>query len=111
MRSATVRKAALGLQALTDQRGRFEFRSLSPGRHELSVHTALLDSLGIDTLRSTVDVMSRRNADVVLATPPRRRYAALLCGGSLPSDLGIVRGRLSSALARLALATTAGAPP
>ncbi|WP_373068660.1 hypothetical protein [Gemmatimonas sp.] len=44
-----------------------------------------------------------------MATPPRSRYAAFLCGGSLPSDIGIVRGRLSSALARLALATTAGA--
>jgi len=48
---------------------------------------------------------------VVSATPPRSRYAAHLCGGSLPSDRGIVRGRLSPALARLALATTAGAPP
>jgi len=111
IRGATVRIAALGLQALTDQRARSECRSLSPERHELSVHTALLDSLGIDTLWSTVDVASRRNADVVSATPPRIRYAALVCGGSLPSDIGIVRGKLSPALARLALATTAGAPP
>ncbi len=83
IRGATLRIAALGLQALTDQRARFECRSLSPERHELSVHSALLDSLGIDTLPSTVAEASRRNADwcwrrhPVAATP--RSCAAARC--------------------------------
>lgn len=97
LRGATVRIAALGLQAQTDQRGRFEFRNLPTGRHEITAHTALLDSLGVDTLRSNVDVADRRTVDVVLATPTRQRYSALMCGGPSPPDLGIIRGRLESA--------------
>lgn len=97
LRGATVRIAALGLQAQTDQRGRFEFRNLPSGRHEISAHAALLDSIGIDTLRSNVDVVDRRSVDAVLATPTRQRYSALMCGGPSPPDLGIIRGRLESA--------------
>lgn len=94
---AVVRIVSQNVEVRTDKRGRFEFNKLAPGRYELIVQSAVLDSMGLEPLKGVADVTEKKRVDLVLAIPGRDTFANLMCGGPLASDMGILHGRLIAA--------------
>ena len=79
--------------SLTDDRGRFQFDSLIPGRHTFVVQHAYLDSLGLPGLSKVVMVTDGKDG-VRLAVPSFATLWRGVCGSTPPKDTGFVYGTI-----------------
>lgn len=79
----------------TDARGKFSFTSLPVGVYTLRYQMPWLDSLALPPLTARAEVFSVGSGyDVVLATPSLSTLQRALCGATLPTDSGILRGEV-----------------
>ena len=95
LRDASVMMAGGSGQAInTDDRGRFQFDSVSPGVHTFTVHHAVLDSIGFSGLSAHTTITEGDN-EIRLAVPSFATLWGAACGRSrAPSDSGIVYGTI-----------------
>ena len=79
----------------TDARGRFSFTSLPVGVYTLRYQMPWLDSLALPPLTGRAEVFSVGSGyDVVLTTPSLASVQRGICGATLPTDSGILRGEV-----------------
>ena len=64
---------------IADDRGRFQFADLAPGRYRVGFHHPRLDTLGIEAPVRTLQ-MSADATDVLLAVPSAAHIRSALCG-------------------------------
>ena len=95
LRDASVMMAGGGGHAInTDDHGRFQFDSVSPGAHTFTVHHAVLDSIGFSDLSAHATITESDN-EIRLAVPSFATLWRAACGrGRVPSDSGIVYGTI-----------------
>jgi hypothetical protein len=78
---------------LADDRGRFSFVGLRPGRYALTVEHAMLDSTGISISNIPVDVTTAGPATITLATPSSVSLRRALCPAAVSdTTVGVVVG-------------------
>jgi len=76
----------------TDERGRFQFDSVSPGVYTITVHHPVLDSIGVFGL-STHATIAEGETEIHLAVPSFATLWRAACGtGRVPADSGIMYG-------------------
>jgi len=91
----------------TDDRGRFQFDSVSPGVHTFTVHHAILDSIGFSGLSAHATITDGEN-EVRLAVPSFATLWRAACGrGRAPTDSGIVYGTIRDVRSGAAVANAA----
>ena len=91
---ASVRIAGSNLRALVDLDGRFELRGVRPGMHRLGFGHERLDSLGVTTGWTTVEVEPGGVVEVELAVPSWLSLLARSCGdGGAGALVGYVFSR------------------
>lgn len=83
--------------ATTDQRGRFTFDSVAPGRHRLTFFHPRLDSLSMSAPIVGVDVGPRGRSGIRLAVPSFATTARALCDTELDASTSIVLARIRDA--------------
>ena len=92
MGSARVEFAGTGLEATSDDRGRFTVGGILPGEYRVDVHTPSLDSLNsVFPSRLTVTDATER---VQLRVPTAAQLVATICGSAESGATGIVLGRV-----------------
>jgi hypothetical protein len=93
LRDASVMMTgAHGSAISTDERGRFQFDSVSPGVYTITVHHAVLDSIGVFGLSAHATITDGET-DIHLAVPSFATLWRAACGaGRVPADSGIVYG-------------------
>ncbi|HEX5970996.1 MAG TPA: TonB-dependent receptor [Gemmatimonadaceae bacterium] len=84
--------------AITDDKGRFHFDSLSAGRYSMSYATAYLDSLGVGMPARELTLAEGQRARVDFATPSGATLRAAACPGlTLAKGQGAVVGQVTDA--------------
>jgi hypothetical protein len=93
--------AADSRSVAADSLGRFQLSGLTAGTWAVAALHPRLDTLGLDQVRSTVEVLASADAPLTVAVPAARRLARMLCGAStLPQDTsGYLVGTLRRATA------------
>lgn len=91
--------------ATADSLGRFTLSGLPLGSWVVAALHPRLDSLGLDQIRSTVEVRADADAPVTVAVPEARRLARLLCG-----DPALAQDTSGYLVGTLRAATTDRAP-
>ena len=66
--------------AVTDRRGRFEFREVAPGQYAIGFFHPTLDSLGIGAPARVLNVGQGELVEIALATPSAEGVSLLRCG-------------------------------
>jgi hypothetical protein len=89
---ATVVLEGTAFSARTDSSGRFVIDSIAPGAYTVSVESAALDSLGIGVAPVKATIAAGARATVALGSPSRNTLVAMVCGGALPDDQGVLIG-------------------
>lgn len=90
-----VQRPAVGRTATTDSAGQFAFTQVAGGRYVLGFVHDVLDSLGLDPPRRTIDVRQGEVHDVRLGIPGPTALVASLCGADVARDsTGLFVGRL-----------------
>lgn len=79
--------------AVTDRRGRFEFRGVPAGTYVISFFHPRLDSLRLSAPAYRFDVPAAGRDDVALAVPGFARVSNYLCGSPQDSTTAVVLGR------------------
>jgi len=101
---AFVTVAGVGRSAMTDARGRFLIDSLGPGTFTFAIQHDVLDSIGIGSVTTRTTV--RGDDEVAIAVPSFATLWRRWCGGSAPTDTGLVHGTVRDETGRpLARAT------
>ena len=91
---ARVRLLETMTEVVTDSRGRFSIPDVLPGRYQLQIHTAWLDSL--NTSRRVPLSFADGDDRVEVRVPSARQVVAAVCGGPTRGDqagAGILIGR------------------
>ena len=84
--------------AVTDDKGRFHFDTLTTGRYSVSFATAYLDSLSLAMPARELNLADGQRARVDLATPSGSTLRAAACPGlTLAKGQGAVVGRVTDA--------------
>ena len=85
--------------AIADKNGHFQIDSVPAGKQTIAFSSPVLDSLGLGTLASSVDVRADTVAQVTLATPSFRTVWSAICKGTatIATDSGIVWGTVRDA--------------
>lgn len=92
--------------AITDDKGRFHFDSLSAGRYSMSYATAYLDSLGVGMPARALTLDDGQRARVDFATPSGATLRAAACPGlTLAKGQGAIVGQVTDADTDRPLAT------
>jgi hypothetical protein len=91
---ATVVLIELNKYVSADERGRFHFDSLVPGRYRLSFLHPVLDSLHITASETEVDAVAGTATVVRLVTPSAASLYARLCPAPREKLTGVVIGRV-----------------
>jgi len=81
--------------ATTDEKGRFQFDSVTPGSHTVSVQHELLDSIGLTGLSRKIQTGD--GAPLHIAVPSFQTLWSRFCGGEAPEDTAVVFGRVTDA--------------
>ena len=89
---ATVLLEGTPFGSRTDSSGRFTLDSVPAGTYTVSVESASLDSLGIGVAPVNATIAVGRIAAIVLGSPSRKSITAMVCGGYLPDDEGVLVG-------------------
>lgn len=79
---ASVMLMTSGRTARSDDRGRFEFDSVSVGEHEIGFSSSALDSAGLGVLGGVASVAANQTSKVALTTPSFRTFWANRCNAS-----------------------------
>ena len=93
---ARVRLLETGTEVTSDSRGRFSIPDVLPGRYQLEIHTAWLDSL--NTSRRFPLSFADGDERVEVRVPSAQQVVAAVCGGPARRDqagAGILIGRAS----------------
>jgi hypothetical protein len=92
---ARVTVVGTGIEATSDERGRFTLAGVLPGEYHLDVTTPSLSALGAASRHAATLVDSAATLD--LRIPTAAQFAAALCGaGGLGAGTGVVVGRVRS---------------
>ena len=97
LEGARVILDGLPTDAVTDRRGRFEFRDVPAGTYVISFFHPLLDSLRLSAPAYRFDVPARGRGDVALAVPGFARVSNYLCGAPQDTTTTLVLGRVRRA--------------
>lgn len=94
LRNATVRIVGRATIAISDERGKFQFDSVQPGRYEFVMQHPELDSIGLPEIVARAEI-SGASHDVVLFIPSFATLWRRACGtGPAPPDRGFVYGAI-----------------
>ncbi len=94
LRGASVVLIELNRYATSDERGRFHFDSIVPGRYRLSFLHPVLDSLDVAAGEGVVDAIAGTATTVRLATPSPASLYARVCPAPREKATGVVLGRV-----------------
>lgn len=97
LEGATVVLQGTTRSAVTDRRGRFEFRDLDRGRYAIGFFHPALDSLEIGAPARFVDVVPDSVVEVALATPSAEGVSRMLCGRMAETATTVLFGTVRSA--------------
>ncbi len=108
--NATVVLIEPSRYATTDDKGRFTFDSVAPGKYSIGFTHDVLDSLDLQGPIATANVVAGAGASVVLAVPSATTMYGRLCPAVHDTSTGMVIGRVrdvddQSALANAAVST------
>ena len=73
-------------RATTDTEGRFALPLVEPGSYTVVIRDPILDSLGVEHLATTVEVLPGQAAELQLAFPSPAQLSRQLCGGAVLLD-------------------------
>jgi len=107
LEGATVVLQGTTRSAVTDRRGRFEFRDLEAGRYALGFFHPMFDSLEIGAPGRVVEVVADSTMEVSLAVPSVEGVSQLLCGRKAEQSTTVLFGTVRSAEDETALAGAA----
>jgi hypothetical protein len=95
--NALITMAGSRRNTTTDERGRFEFDSVSPGVHAFSMQHAALDSIGFNGL-TTRTMVTDGHTEIRISVPSFASLWRVACGNRAPpSDSGFVYGSIRGA--------------
>lgn len=96
---ANVMLMTSGRRALSDDRGRFTFDSVSTGQHEIGFTAPALDSAGLGVMGRTVTIAANQSVKANLATPSFRTFWSNRCnpGNTFGPDSTIMWGTVRDA--------------
>ena len=90
--AATVVLEGTPFATRTDSAGRFAIDSVPAGAYVVSVESESLDSLGVAVAAARATIAAGSRAELALGSPSRRTLTAMVCGGSLADDAGVLIG-------------------
>jgi hypothetical protein len=70
-----------GRRAITDSLGRYAIRDVAPGRYHVGFLHPVLDSLGLEPIVHTVEILGELPVRADLAVPPAAKLREAMCGG------------------------------
>ncbi|HLV26371.1 MAG TPA: carboxypeptidase regulatory-like domain-containing protein [Gemmatimonadales bacterium] len=85
---ATVALPELARFTHADERGRFRFDSIPPGRHLITASHPALDSVRLYQLSASVNAPGGRVSEAIVATPSPTHVYATICGEDM-ADYGV----------------------
>jgi hypothetical protein len=91
---ATVVLVEKSRHVTTDANGRFTFDSVSDGHYTIVFTHAVLDSLGLKSPITPVDIAGPQHASLTLATPRSATMYERLCPGEHEKSTGMLVGRV-----------------
>ena len=94
LRGATVVLVEPSRYATSDERGRFHFDSVPPGRYTLAFMHPMLDSLDLTVGETVVQAVEGRTAAVRLFTPSAATLYARVCPAPREKATGFILGRV-----------------
>ena len=79
-----------GPSVVTDSIGQFTIRNVQPGRYHVGFMHAMLDSLGLEPIVRTIEVLGELPIRADLAIPSAARLREAMCGARVPGKAVIV---------------------
>ena len=107
LRGSVVTLVATGRYAVADDRGRFAFDSVLPGRYSIGFMHPVLDSLDVYVPPIAVELPNSGRVSVALATPSPAALYSTLCPGPHEEDTGVLVGRVRDVESETPLADAA----
>lgn len=91
----TVVLRELGLRAVSDFTGTFDFKGVPAGRYTLLYRAPWFDSLGVSPLTHALEVRAGELTETALATPALATYQFLQCGAQLDTLDALLHGEIT----------------